>query len=197
VTASLTTRLLHGTLVAIPGDSSLCAHGGAFLASGLAALTSALVASRVIGANVRAHQAFAFCSAFASALGIASVQPLRSAARVCVPADPGAHRVRPVACVPGHWRDPSRLCALSRWVSARAEKGGGRRPIIGGRGGVWGGVWDRRYLPWVPFPDYATWNMLTIIIGPRRRHCDPELMENRKERWLSEMSWMTQQTLTP
>ncbi|KAH9993759.1 hypothetical protein BJV77DRAFT_944110 [Russula vinacea] len=70
VTGSLTTHLLHGTLVAIPGDSSLGAHGGAFLASGFAALTSAFVASRVIGAKVRARQAVALCSGFAFALAL-------------------------------------------------------------------------------------------------------------------------------
>lgn len=70
MTGSLTTHLLHGTLVAIPGDSSLGAHGGAFLASGFAALTSAFVASRVIGAKVRARQAVALCSGFAFALAL-------------------------------------------------------------------------------------------------------------------------------
>ena len=70
MTASLTTSLLHGTLVALPGDPSLGAHGGAFLASGFAALTSAFVASRIIAANVPARQAAAFCSAFAFALGL-------------------------------------------------------------------------------------------------------------------------------
>jgi hypothetical protein len=70
VTASLTTRLLHGTLVAPPGDSSLGVHGGAFLATGFAALTSALVAPRVFGAYERTRQAVAFCSAFAFALAL-------------------------------------------------------------------------------------------------------------------------------
>jgi hypothetical protein len=70
VTASLTTRLLHGTLVALPGDSSLGPHGAAFLASGLAVLTSAIVTSRVIGAKFPARQIVAFCSAFAFSLGL-------------------------------------------------------------------------------------------------------------------------------
>lgn len=41
-----------------------------FLASGFAALTSAFVASRGIGANVHARQAVAFCSSFAFALAL-------------------------------------------------------------------------------------------------------------------------------
>ena len=70
MTASLTTRLVHDTLEAIPGDTSLGAHGGTFLASGLAAVTAAFVAPRVVGATVRARQAVAFCSAFAFALAL-------------------------------------------------------------------------------------------------------------------------------
>ena len=70
MTGSLTTHLLHGTVVAIPGDFSLGAHGGTFLASGFAALTSGFVASHVIGAKVRARQAVALCSGFAFALAL-------------------------------------------------------------------------------------------------------------------------------
>jgi hypothetical protein len=70
VTGSLTTRLRHGTLVGPPGDSSLGPHGAAFLASGFAALTSAIVTSRVIGAKFPARQVVAFCSAFAFSLGL-------------------------------------------------------------------------------------------------------------------------------
>jgi uncharacterized protein len=70
VTASLTARFLHGGLDPIPGDSSLGAHGGAFLAGGFAALASILAASRVIRTGVRAQQAVAFCSAFAFALSL-------------------------------------------------------------------------------------------------------------------------------
>ena len=69
-TASLTTRFLHDTLEAIPGDSSLGAHGGMFLASGFAAVTAAFVAPRVVGATARARQVVAFCSAFAFALAL-------------------------------------------------------------------------------------------------------------------------------
>jgi len=70
MTASLTTRYLHNTLEAIPGDSSLGAHGGTFLASGLAAVAAAFVAPRVLGATARARQVVAFCSAFAFALAL-------------------------------------------------------------------------------------------------------------------------------
>ncbi|KAH9173591.1 hypothetical protein EDB89DRAFT_1958676 [Lactarius sanguifluus] len=56
-TASLTARLFHGMLPPIPGDPSLGAHGGAFLASGVVALVSTLAASRVISA---ARFGFAF-----------------------------------------------------------------------------------------------------------------------------------------
>jgi len=70
VTASLTARRRHGTLVTPPGDSSLGPHGGAFLASGFAALSSAIVASRVIGPKFPARQVVAFCSAFAFSLGL-------------------------------------------------------------------------------------------------------------------------------
>ena len=70
VTASLTTRLRHGTIVTPTGDSSLGPHGATFLASGFAALTSAIVTSRVIGANFPARQLVAFCSAFAFSLGL-------------------------------------------------------------------------------------------------------------------------------
>ncbi|KAI0277092.1 hypothetical protein BC826DRAFT_43175 [Russula brevipes] len=70
VTASLTARLLHGTLAPIPGDPSLGAHGGALLASGFAALASTLAASHVIGVGSRARHAVAFCSSFAFALAL-------------------------------------------------------------------------------------------------------------------------------
>jgi hypothetical protein len=70
VTGSLTTHLRHGTLVGPPGDPSLGPHGAAFLASGFAALTSAIVTSRVIGAKFPARQVVAFCSAFAFSLGL-------------------------------------------------------------------------------------------------------------------------------
>lgn len=70
VTGSLTTHLSHGTLVGPPGDSSLGPHGTAFLASGFAALTSAIVTSRVIGAKFPARLVVAFCSAFAFSLGL-------------------------------------------------------------------------------------------------------------------------------
>lgn len=67
---SLTTRLRHGNLVVPPGDSSLGPHGAAFLVSGLAALTSAVIASRAIGPKFPARQVVAFCSAFAFSLGL-------------------------------------------------------------------------------------------------------------------------------
>jgi hypothetical protein len=70
MTASLTARLLHGTLAPIPGDSSLGVHGGALLASGFAALASTLAASHVIGVGSRARHAVAFCSSFAFALAL-------------------------------------------------------------------------------------------------------------------------------
>jgi len=69
-TASLTARLFHGALAPLPGDTSLGAHGGAFLASGFAALASTLVASRLMKAACRARQAVAFCSAFAFAMSL-------------------------------------------------------------------------------------------------------------------------------
>jgi len=70
-TASLTARLFHGALAPMPGDASLGAHGGAFLASGFAALASTLVAPRIMRASSRrARQAVAFCSAFAFALSL-------------------------------------------------------------------------------------------------------------------------------
>lgn len=70
VTASLTSRLLHGTLEAPPGDSSLGANGGAFMAGGFAAVAAAFVVPRIFGVNVRARQVVAFCSAFAFGLAI-------------------------------------------------------------------------------------------------------------------------------
>lgn len=70
VTASLTACLRHGTLTPIPGDPSLGAHGGAFLTSGIAALISALAASRVISVGIYARQAVAFCSAFGFAFAL-------------------------------------------------------------------------------------------------------------------------------
>lgn len=69
-TASLTTRFRHGMLVVPPGDSSLGPHGAAFLVSGFAALTSAVVTSRIIDAKSPARQVVAFCSAFAFSLGL-------------------------------------------------------------------------------------------------------------------------------
>lgn len=71
-TASLTTRLRHDTLVVLPGDSSLGPHGAAFLASGFAAITSAIATSRVIGIGAKfpVRQVVAFCSAFAFSLGL-------------------------------------------------------------------------------------------------------------------------------
>ncbi len=69
-TASLTARLLHGTLPPIPGDPSLGAHGSAFLTSGVAALISTLAASRVISAGTYARRAVAFCSAFGFAFAL-------------------------------------------------------------------------------------------------------------------------------
>lgn len=70
VTGSLTTRLGHGTLVTPPGDSSLGPHGAAFLASGSAAVISAIVTSRAIGAKFPARLVVAFCSAFAFSMGL-------------------------------------------------------------------------------------------------------------------------------
>jgi hypothetical protein len=70
VTGSLTTRFRHDTLVGPPGDSSLGPHGAAFLASGFAAFTSAIVTSRLIGAKFPAREVVAFCSAFAFSLGL-------------------------------------------------------------------------------------------------------------------------------
>lgn len=69
-TASLTSRLRHGTLVVPPGDSSLGPHGAAFLASGFGGLISAIVTSRVFGAKFPVRQVVAFCSAFAFSLGL-------------------------------------------------------------------------------------------------------------------------------
>lgn len=58
--------------MAPPGDSSLGPHGAAFLASGIAAVTSAIVTSRVIGIGAKfpVRQVVAFCSAFAFSLGL-------------------------------------------------------------------------------------------------------------------------------
>ena len=70
MTASLTTRLRHDTLVIPPGDPSLGPHGGVFLATGFAVLTSAIVTSSVIGAKSPARQVIAFCSALAFSLGL-------------------------------------------------------------------------------------------------------------------------------
>ncbi|KAH9958264.1 hypothetical protein BC827DRAFT_1136254 [Russula dissimulans] len=70
VPASITASLLHGALVPMPGDSSLGTHGGAFLASGFAALVSTLAASRVMSAGPRMRQVIAFSSAMAFALGL-------------------------------------------------------------------------------------------------------------------------------
>lgn len=70
ITASLTTRLLHGALTPIPGDLSLGTHGGAFLAGGFAALASTLAVSRMMNTGVRARKAVAFCSSFAFAFAL-------------------------------------------------------------------------------------------------------------------------------
>ena len=70
MTGSLTARFHHGTLLGPPGDSSLGPHGAAFLASGFAASTSAIVISRLLGAKFPARQVVAFCSAFSFSLGL-------------------------------------------------------------------------------------------------------------------------------
>jgi uncharacterized membrane protein YedE/YeeE len=63
----------------MPGDASLGAHGGAFLASNFAALASTLVALRIMRAGSRARQAVAFCSAlaFASSLRLSNLSEPR------------------------------------------------------------------------------------------------------------------------
>jgi hypothetical protein len=168
VTASLTTRLLHGTLVALPGDSSLGAHGGAFLASGFAALTSALVAPRVFGANVCARQAVAFCSAFAFALAL----------RLSNLSD--SRRVLAFLLTPAHTAfDPSLLylgvgaiplaSVLYRVGSVRVQKKGkvDVRLLVGAAvfGVGWGIEGICRRSPSQIVLLTSVWIVLTIIIG--------------------------------
>ena len=77
VTASLTACLRHGTTLApIPGDTSLGAHGSAFLAGSVVALLSTLVASQT---GVYARRAVALCSAvgFAFALRLSNLTDAR------------------------------------------------------------------------------------------------------------------------
>ena len=78
-TASLTAVLRHSTLAPLPGDPSLGAHGGAFLAGGVAALISTLAASRVLSTRVYARQAIAFCTAvgFAFAMRLSNLTDSR------------------------------------------------------------------------------------------------------------------------
>ncbi|KAN0139545.1 hypothetical protein V8E53_002661 [Lactarius tabidus] len=75
-TASLTACLRHSTLAPLPGDPSLGAHGSAFLASGVVALVSTLVASQT---GVYARRAVALCSAvgFAFALRLSNLTDAR------------------------------------------------------------------------------------------------------------------------
>jgi hypothetical protein len=75
-TASLTACLRHSTLAPLPGDPSLGAHGSAFLAGGVVALVSTLVASQT---GVYARRAVALCSAvgFAFALRLSNLTNAR------------------------------------------------------------------------------------------------------------------------
>ena len=76
-TASLTACLRHGTTLApIPGDTSLGAHGSAFLAGGVVALLATLVASQT---GAYARRAVALCSAvgFAFALRLSNLTDAR------------------------------------------------------------------------------------------------------------------------
>ncbi|KAN0140993.1 hypothetical protein V8E53_001437 [Lactarius tabidus] len=75
-TASLTACLRHSTLAPLPGDPSLGAHGSAFLAGGVVALVSTLVASQT---GVYARRAVALCSAvgFAFALRLSNLTDAR------------------------------------------------------------------------------------------------------------------------
>lgn len=79
ITASLTARLFHGTLAPLPGDTSLGAHGSAFLTSIVAALASTLAASHMINGGVYVRQTVAFCtaSAFAFALRLSNLSDQR------------------------------------------------------------------------------------------------------------------------